>query len=83
MTATKAVKVSKAALSAANALQSLSVAEQILGLSALLVFMLNHYDISATDCLGIAHNMVFHTDDEYAAKDFKALQQFIKTEWSI
>ena len=76
-------KVARSALSAINAIQTHKTENQLLGLAAAMVVLLNHYEMEATDTLGIAHNFVFSGENGNMKPSFKALNQFMRSEWEI
>lgn len=76
-------QVSYSTVAAMDAIQSDRVCNQILGLAAALICMLHQYDLSHTDVLGIADNMVYSGDNNNMIPEFKAIQRFMKNEWEI
>ena len=72
-----------AALRVMDALQSDKVCNQALGLAAALICMLDQYELSHVDVLGIAHNMVYSGDNGNMKPDFKAIKNYMKNEWEI
>jgi hypothetical protein len=66
-----------------DALQSDKVCNQALGLAAALICMLDQYELSHVDVLGIAHNMVYSGDNGNMKPDFKAIKNYMKNEWEI
>lgn len=56
---TTAKQISQASLAIMNTIQSDKVQNQLLGLAAALICMLHMYDLSHTDVLGIADNIVY------------------------
>jgi len=83
MVRTSAKDVSQAAIKVMDALQDDKVQNQVLGLAACLVVMLNHYDLSHTDALGIADTIVYSGTHNNMLPDFKAIKNFMKEEWQI
>lgn len=77
------IDVSKTTLAILNLLQSLKVHNQLLGLACALVCLLEAYNLKASDVLGIAHNIVYTPAENNADKNFKAVKQFMKSEWEI
>ncbi len=76
-------KVGITAIKAMNAIQCDSVENQILSVGALLVTMLDQYQLNATEVLGVADNMVYSAAHNNMAFDFKALKNYMKNEWEI
>lgn len=83
MLKTTSQQVGKSTLKIMNAVQSDKVCNQILGLGAALICMLNQYQLSHTDVLGIADNMVYSGFNNNMKPEFKAVQQFMKNEWEL
>lgn len=83
MLETTPAQVSQAALQIMNSIQSDKVCNQMLGLAAALICMLHQYDLSHTDVLGIADNMVYSGENNNMKPDFKAIQNYMKNEWEI
>lgn len=75
--------VSQAALMIMDRIQGDKVCNQILGLASALICMLHQYDLSHTDVLGIADNMVYSGLNNNMRPDFKAIQKYMKNEWEI
>ncbi len=76
-------KVARAALRAVNAIQCDKTENQLLGLAAAMVVLLNKYDMEATDTLNMAHNFVYSDYCSNMTEDFKALEQFMRDEWEM
>lgn len=83
MLQTTPAQVSQAALQIMNAIQGDKVCNQMLGLAAALICMLHQYDLTHTDVLGIADNMVYSGENNNMKPDFKAIQNYMKNEWEI
>ena len=83
MLQTTAKQVSNAALRVMDALQTDKVCNQVLGLAASLIVMLDQYGLNHVDVLGIAHNMVYSGDNGNMKPDFKAIKSYMKNEWEI
>ena len=83
MLRTTAKRVAVCALKSIDSIQAERVSDQVLGLAAVLICMLNRYGLSHTDVLGIADNIVFSGDNGNMRPDFKAISNFMKTEWEI
>lgn len=83
MLQTTPYQVAQAALHIMDAIQGDKVCNQMLGLGAALICMLHQYGLSHIDVLGIADNMVYSGDNNNMRPDFKAIQNFMKTEWEI
>lgn len=83
MLKTTAQQVGKSTLRLLNTVQTDKVCNQILGLAAALICMLNQYQLSHTDVLGIADNMVYSGLNNNIKPEFKAVQQFMKNEWEL
>lgn len=66
-----------------NAIQKYKTHNQILGLAAIFILMLEHYDLNYSEALGIAHSIVHGTTTEKATKQFAAIKQFMRDEWAI
>lgn len=75
--------VALSALKAMDAIQGDRTENQLLGIAALLICLLNQYDLSHVDVLGIADNMVFSGDNSNMKPDFKVITNFMKNEWEI
>ncbi len=74
-------KVANAALGAIDGVQANRVEEQLLGLAAVLICMLHHYNLSHIDVLGIADNMVYSGDNNNMKPEFKVITKYMKDEW--
>lgn len=83
MLETTSKEVSNTALTIMNAVQQEKTANQILGLAATLVCILEQYGLNHVDVLGIADNMVHSAENNNMTKDFKAITHFMKNEWEI
>ena len=83
MLQTTPYQVVQAALHIMDAIQGDKVCNQMLGLGAALICMLHQYGLSHIDVLGIADNMVYSGENNNIRPDFKAIQNFMKTEWEI
>lgn len=81
MLRTNPKKVAQSALGAVDGVQADRVEDQLLGLAALLICMLHHYDLSHIDVLGIADNMVYSGDNNNMRPEFKAITRYFKEEW--
>lgn len=66
-----------------DVLQTDKVCNQVLGLAASLICMLDQYELSHIDVLGIAHNMVYSGDNGNIKPDFKVIKSYMKQEWEI
>lgn len=66
-----------------NAIQSYKTHNQILALAAIFILILEHYDLKASDALGVAHSIVHGTTSQQADQQFKAMKQFMRDEWEI
>lgn len=77
------IEVSKTTLAILNLIQTLKVHNQLLGLACAMVCLLESYGLSHSDVLGIAHNIVHQQSNNNADKNFKAVKQFMRTEWEI
>ena len=75
--------VSNAALAIMDAVQDERVCNQMLGLAAALICMLHQYELTHTDVLGIAHNIVYSDENNNMLPAFKAIQRYMKTEWEL
>lgn len=80
---TTAKAVGNTALGIMNAIQDERVCNQMLGLAAALICMLHQYELTHTDVLGIAHNIVYSDDNNNMLPDFKAIKRYMKTEWEL
>ena len=76
-------KVAQCALKAVDSVQADRVEDQLLGLAAVLICMLNQYDLSHVDVLGIADNMVYSGENNNMKPEFKAIKSYMKSEWEI
>ena len=83
MVLTSSNKVKTAAIKVMDAIQDDKVENQVLGLAACLVVMLNHYGLSATDALGIADTIVYSDENNNMLPEFKAINNYMKDEWQI
>lgn len=77
------IEVSKTTISILSLIQTLRVHNQLLGLACAVICLLEAYGMNSSDVLGIAHNIVHTTANNNADKNFKAVKQFMKTEWDI
>ena len=66
-----------------DAIQSDNTEDQLLAIGAVLVCLLNHYELDHVDVLGIAHNMVFAGENNNMVPEFKVITNFMKSEWEI
>lgn len=76
-------EVAKTALRIMDKIQGENTANQILGLASSLICMLYQYDLNHVDVLGIADGMVYSDTNNNMMPDFKAIKDFMKTEWEI
>ena len=76
-------KVAQSALKVVDSIQADRVEDQLLGLAAVLICMLNQYDLSHVDVLGIADNMVYSGENNNMKPEFKAIRSYMKSEWEI
>ena len=76
-------KVAQSALKVVDSIQADRVEDQLLGLAAVLICMLNQYDLSHVDVLGIADNMVYSGENNNIKPEFKAIKSYMKSEWEI
>ena len=83
MLRTNPKRVAQSALKAVDSVQADRVEDQILGLSAVLICLLNQYDLSHVDALGIADNMVYSGENNNIKPEFKAIKSYMKSEWEI
>lgn len=83
MLRTTPYRVAQSALKAVDSVQADKVEDQILGLSAVLICLLNQYDLSHVDALGIADNMVYSGENNNMKPEFKAIKSYMKSEWEI
>lgn len=83
MTMTSAKQVGYTSVRIMDAIQGEDVQNQILGLAATLVILLNHYDLSHTDALGIADNIVYSDENNNMNLEFKAIKKYMKSEWEL
>ena len=83
MLRTNPQRVALSALKAIDGVQAEKVEDQLLGLAAVLVCMLNHYGLSHVDVLGIADNMVYSGKNNNMKPEFKAIKNYMKSEWEI
>lgn len=83
MIKTSSRDVSQSALRIMDAIQDCKVENQVLGLAACLIVMLHQYDLSHTDALGIADNIVYSGANNNMLPEFKAIKSFMKEEWQI
>ena len=66
-----------------DSLQTDKVSNQMLGLAAALICMLDQYTLSHVDVLGIAHNMVYSGDNGNMKPDFSVIKKYMKNEWEM
>lgn len=83
MLQTTPYQVAQAALHIMDSIQGDKVCNQMLGLGAALICMLNQYELNHVDVLGIADNMVYSGDNNNMRPDFKAIQSYMKNEWEL
>ena len=83
MLRTTPYRVAQSALKAVDSVQADKVEDQILGLSAVLICLLNQYDLSHVDALGIADNMVYSGENNNMKPEFRAIKSYMKSEWEI
>lgn len=83
MLRTNPKKIAISALKAVDSVQAEKVEDQLLGLAAVLICMLNHYGLSHIDVLGIADNMVFSGENNNMKPEFKVITNYMKQEWEI
>lgn len=83
MVTTTSKQVSQTALKCMDAIQDDKIENQFLGLAACLIIMLHHYDLTSTDTLGIADNIVYSGNNNNMLPDFKAIKRYMKDEWQI
>lgn len=76
-------QVAQAALTAIDSIQADRVENQILGIAAILICLLDQYGLSHVDVLGIADNMVYSGNNNNMIPDFKAIKNYMKSEWEI
>ena len=76
-------RVAQSALKVVDSVQAERVEDQLLGLAAVLICMLNQYDLSHVDILGIADNMVYSGENNNMKPEFKAIKSYMKSEWEI
>ena len=80
MLVTTPVNVARTSAKIVNAIQQEPTADQMLGIAAALICMLNKYDLNHVDVLGMADNYVY---DGNMRPEFKAIKQFMGDEWWI
>lgn len=83
MLSTTPERVAKTAISIFDSVQSQKVRDQVLGLAAALICVLESYELSHVDVLGLAHNYVFSDYHGNMKSDFRALKKYIKSEWEL
>ncbi|MCD7779629.1 MAG: hypothetical protein LUH05_03025 [Candidatus Gastranaerophilales bacterium] len=76
-------EVSKTALYILDKIQTFKVKNQLLGLASAIICLLEEYDLSSSDLLGIAHNIVYTGSNGNVNKDFKAIKHYVKNEWNL
>lgn len=74
---------SVAALKIMDAIQTERLENQLLGIAAVFICMLDRYELDHVDPLNIAYNMVYSGGAGNMAKNFKAIKNFMKKEWEI
>mgnify|MGYP006991695847 CR=1 FL=1 len=77
------IEVSKATLAILDLIQPLKVHNQLLGLACAIICLLEAYDLSHSDVLGVAHNIVHSQSNNIADNNFKAVKRYMKSEWNI
>ena len=83
MLRTNPSRVAQSALKVVDSVQADRVENQLLGLAAVLICMFNQYDLSHVDVLGIADNMVYSGENNNMKPEFKAIKNYMKSEWEI
>lgn len=83
MLMTTAKNVSKTSLLIMDAIQNEKVANQVLALAAALICVMHHYKLNHVEVLGIADNMVYSGMNNNMRDDFKAITNYIKTDWKL
>lgn len=73
--------VAQTALKAIDAIQGDRVEDQLLGIGAVLICLLNEYDLSHVDVLGIADNMVYSGEKNNIKPEFKVIKNYMKQNW--
>lgn len=76
-------KVANTALTVMDSIQAERVENQILGIAAILICLLDQYGLSHVDVLGIADNMVFSGSNNNMLPEFKVIRNYMKSEWEI
>lgn len=77
------IEVSQTTISILSLIQTLKVHNQLLGLACAIICLLEAYGLTHSDVLGVAHNIVHSQSNNNADKNFKAVKQFMKTEWEV
>ena len=83
MLRTTCKEVSLSAIKVMDAIQGEKVANQMLGLAAAFIVMLHHYELTHTDVMGIADNIVYSGENNNMKPDFKAIKNYMKEEWEL
>ena len=83
MLKTTTKKVANTALTVMDSIQAERVENQILGIAAILICLLDQYGLSHVDVLGIADNMVFSGSNNNMLPEFKVIRNYMKSEWEI
>lgn len=83
MLLTTSKEVAMTALKIADSMQGEKVCNQVLGLAAILICMMHHYNLDHTDVLGIADNIVYSGDNNNMKPEFKVITNYMKDDWAL
>lgn len=75
--------VAQVTIAAMDRIQDEKVPNQLLGLAASLICLLEQYELDYSDVLGMAHNYVYSGDGNNMIPEFKAVKNFMKEEWEL
>lgn len=83
MIMTEAAEIAPVSLKVMNLIQGEKVSNQILGLTATLLCLLDQYGLSHIDALAEANNIVFSGEDGNMLPDFKSIGKFTQKKWEL
>ena len=83
MVQAKQGEVAKSALVIIDKIQGFKVRNQLLGLAAALICLMDEYNLNSSDVLGIAHNIVYSAANSNMIKDFKVIKHYVRNEWNL
>jgi len=80
MVMTTPQRVAHTAVRVVDAVQGQNVPDQLLGMAAAFICMLDQYGLESGEVLGQAHNYVY---DGNIRPEFKAIKNYMQSEWNI